>query len=182
MLEILQNLLTREGYTISPPPEGTKGCTFVASRGSERIAVLAKQQKAKVNISQIQQFQEYLEMKRAGETTFTSGWIISSSGFFNTGLTLAQTEEPANLRLGTLADDRLTWHYPAIASNGSLPPKEPEPARNRVRYFGVFTCKGASGKRRQPRILPARLPYRVTTSFWWTSIRTRTSANCSSRT
>lgn len=144
MENALADKLEADGYTITPCPANTTGYTFEAVRGRECVAVLVKEYKAKVNVAYVAKFQDYLSLDVAKR--FTSGWLISASGFFNPALTHAKTEEPPNLRLGTFSDGNLTWAYaPGLAvSQESTTPELPQKAN--LRYFGVFTSKGGVGK------------------------------------
>ena len=142
MLKELEAQLQADGYQIEPPSANTKGYTFAAIKGGDTVAVLVKEHKAKVNVSQIKQFQEYLSLEAS--KGFKEGWIISSSGYFAPALTHVKTEEPDNLRLGTCSAGQLTWEY----ATGTVEeqPAEPVQAKAKLRYFGVFTCKGGVGK------------------------------------
>jgi chromosome partitioning protein len=141
--DALANKLKAEGHQITPPPDSAKGYTFEARKGSECVAVLVKEHKAKANVSHIAQFEDYLESVVAKR--FTGGWMISASGFSNPALTHVKAEEPAKLRLGTFEGGNLSWDYPALPGEpGGRPPPPPPPVK--LRYFGVFTCKGGVGK------------------------------------
>jgi chromosome partitioning protein len=132
-----------DGYQITTPGEPTKGYTFGARRGTEYVAVQVREHKAKTNASQVEQFLEYLDLPGTKDK-FNEGWIISTSGFFNTVLTLVDRTNPSNLRLGTFSGGALNWIYPS--SGGSAVVVEPPQAKAKLRYFGVFTCKGGVGK------------------------------------
>lgn len=139
-VDAVASKLRAEGYEVTSP-EGQAGYTFEAARGGERLAVLVKDyKKAKVNVAHLQQFQEYLGLAGAGH--LTGGWIVSTSGFSPQVLTLVRAEEPADFRLGTFADGVLGWDY----GHGTPTPVPPAPPTAKVRYFGVFTCKGGVGK------------------------------------
>ncbi len=145
--EALATKLQADGYQITNPPDNTKGCTFEAKKGSECVAVLVREFKAKVNVAHIAQFQDYLGLDAAKR--FTNGWFVSTSGFSNPALTHVRTEEPANLRLGTFSGGNLSWDFAVGVKSPagiSPPPPPPPPPRAKLRYFGVFTCKGGVGK------------------------------------
>jgi chromosome partitioning protein len=150
MLNALADKLRADDYQIITPTPDTTGYTFEARRGKECVAVLVKEHKAKVNVAHIEKFQDYLSLDVA--TKFTAGWMISASGFSNPALTHVKTEEPGTLRLGTFSDGTLEWDYPSnlknpdssgAQRNGS---NSKSVAKPRLRYFGVFTCKGGVGK------------------------------------
>src|SRR5262245_27190310 len=142
MADALATKLQADGYQVTAAPDTTTGYTFEARRNNDLVAVLVKEHKAKVNVAQIQKFQDYLGLEVAKR--FTGGWMVSASGFFNTGLTHVKTEEPANLRLGTFSGGALNWAY-AVGESTVTPPEPPQ-AKAKLRYFGVFTCKGGVGK------------------------------------
>ncbi len=142
MADTLSDKLKADGYLITPPPENTRGDHLWVTKGSDCVAVLVKEHKAKVSVPTVQVFQEYLGLDAAKRYT-RGGWLISASGFFNTALTHVKTEEPANLRLGTFSSGILKWDYGGI---GSPSPPPPPPIKAKLRYFGIFTCKGGVGK------------------------------------
>jgi chromosome partitioning protein len=143
--EALMNKLRADGYQITPAPDSAKGYTFAAQKDGECVAVQVKEHKNKVNIASVQKFQEYLGLDVAKRVT--GGWLVSVGGFFNPALTHVRTEEPANLRLGTFIDGSLSWDYPEVPGrprgDGE---KKKDPPKPKLRYFGVFTCKGGVGK------------------------------------
>ena len=143
MVDTLANKLQSDGYQITTP-DSPKGYTLEAKRGSDSVAVLVKEHKAKANVAHIAQFQDYLGLDVAKR--FTEGWMISASGFSNPALTHVKTEEPRNLRLGTYSGECLNWDYPTIGSGTQESDKGKKPPPPKLRYFGVFTCKGGVGK------------------------------------
>ncbi len=139
--DALAGELQARGYQVTTP-DNPKGYTFEASKGGDCVAVLLKEHKAKANISHVRQFQDYLGLD--GSSRFKGGWIISASGFSPPALTHVTTEGPGNLSLGTFSDGELRWDYPA--DEVGPPPEPARPPQARLRYFGVFTCKGGVGK------------------------------------
>jgi chromosome partitioning protein len=151
MVDALKGKLQAEGYQITSAPDSTAGYTFEVLKGRVCVAVLAKEHKAKVNIAHVQKFQEYLSLDAARR--FSGGWLISASGFYNPALTHARAEEPKNLCLGTFSDGSLRWDYPAsdppptdVRRPDTIDDPVPPPSKPKLRYFGVFTCKGGVGK------------------------------------
>jgi len=147
MADELKAKLQADGYQISPPPDGTTGFTFQARKGSVSVAVLTKEFKTKVNIAHVQKFQEYLALDVAKQFT-GGGWLISTNGFYNPALTHVR-EEPGNLRLGTFSDESLSWDYPeepGTTQKGDWRKEAAQVQKPKLRYFGVFTCKGGVGK------------------------------------
>jgi chromosome partitioning protein len=136
------------GYEIVMPEANQKWYDIVLTKGREQIAVQVKNHKAKSNISQLQQFLSFLDLPAAA--SFTSGWFISASGFSKPALTNVETEKPDNLRLGISTETGILWSYnPDSASEeeaSQAPPHPPEDFDDKLRYFGIFTCKGGVGK------------------------------------
>ena len=152
MADTLSDKLKADGYLITPPPDNTRGCTFEATKGSDCVAVLVKEHKAKVSVPTVQVFQEYLGLDAAKRYT-RGGWLISASGFFNTALTHVKTEEPANLRLGTFSSGILNWDY-----GGSCDPASPAPStaadqRRNCGTSGYSHARGVWGRRQWQRHL-----------------------------
>lgn len=141
MADALADELKAGGYKVTAPSENTKGYTFEACKGADLVAVLVKEHRAPANLAHVAQFQEYLTLDAARR--FTGGWVVSASGFSNPAKTSVRAEEPRNLRLGTFSGGVLNWDYPVGITP---PPPEPPQAKARLRYFGVFTCKGGVGK------------------------------------
>lgn len=131
-----------EGYRITVP-EDARGYTFEAAKGGDLLAVKLTEYKAPSNVSHVRQFQEFLGLP--GSQRFTGGCLVSASGFSPAAMTHVNTEEPTNLRFGTISGGQLSWDYPDDPKGGPRPPK-PDPGKAKLRYFGVFTCKGGVGK------------------------------------
>jgi chromosome partitioning protein len=134
-------ILQGDGYQITTP-DNPKGYTFEAKKGGECVAVLVKEHRAKANVAHVQQFQDYLGLEASKR--FSGGWLVSASGFSPQALAHARTEEPSNLRLGTFSDGILSWKYGVGVQ--TPPPDGSLQAKAKLRYFGVFTCKGGVGK------------------------------------
>jgi chromosome partitioning protein len=141
----------RCGYEIIMPPTNTKGYDIELRKGRECIAVQVKNQKAKCSVAQIQKFQSFLEVPIASR--FTSGWFISASGYSKPALTHIETEKPENFRLGILPEDGIVnWLYPELEEipetfiNKIINLIEEKEIEEKIKYIGVFTCKGGVGK------------------------------------
>lgn len=120
---------------------------YHTSERRRKIAVQVKNHKAKSNISQLRQFLSFLELPAAD--SFTSGWFISASGFSKPALTNIEIEKPNNLRLGICTEDGIHWSYNPDTSLDEEPspaPPAPQEEEEKIRYFGIFTCKGGVGK------------------------------------
>ena len=138
------------GYEVVFPEKNIKGYDIKLIKGNEAIAVQVKNHKAKSNISQLSKFQEFLELPIGSE--FTSGWFISASGFSKPALTSITTEKPDNLQLGVSRPAGIQWAYSPnhgfmqSTSEEKYAAEEEEQRNSRLRYFGIFTCKGGVGK------------------------------------
>lgn len=135
------------GYKVIMPPTNTQGYDIELHKDDECIAVQVKNHKAKSNVAQIEKFQGFLELPLASK--FTSGWFISGSGYSKPAFTHVTTEQPTNLRLGTVLDNgRVLWEY-GFDEDTIMPPipEDQQPlSSNKIKYIGVFTCKGGVGK------------------------------------
>ncbi len=126
------------GFQVIMPPKNNRGYDIELLKDDNCIAVQVKNHKAKCNVAQIQKFRDYLSLPVASK--FTVGWFISSSGFGLPAMTLVEAEIPSNLRLGTyLNNGNIEWNYPNQEHNTDEQDRD-------VKYFGVFTCKGGTGK------------------------------------
>jgi chromosome partitioning protein len=136
------------GYKVIMPPANTQGYDIELHKDDECIAVQVKNHKAKCNVAQIEKFQGFLELPLAAK--FTSGWFISGSGYSKPAFTHVITEQPTNLRLGTVLDNgRVHWDYGLDEGTimPSIPPEKQIPlSSTKIKYIGVFTCKGGVGK------------------------------------
>ena len=141
-MNALATALQADGYRGTVPDE-PKGYTFEATKGGEQLAVKLTEYKAPSNVSVVRQFQEFLGLD--GSKLFTGGCFISASGFSPAAMTHVTTEEPKNLRFGTIVNGKLNWNYPEGLIKDPQPPKS-DPNKAKLRYFGVFTCKGGVGK------------------------------------
>ena len=140
----------RMGYQVTMPDKNKPGYDIELIKGGEKIAVQVKNHKAKSNISQLSKFQDFLELPIGA--SFTSGWFISASGFSKPALTTVSTENPPNLKLGISEASGIKWAYSPEGDieidyqEGRVTPSESEKKKAKIRYFGIFTCKGGVGK------------------------------------
>jgi chromosome partitioning protein len=81
--------------------------------------------------------------------------FVSASGFSKPAITHVETEQPHNLRLGTVKETGyIIWNYPLSEARPSLTGTtektdkeiEEETKNSKINYIGVFTCKGGVGK------------------------------------
>jgi chromosome partitioning protein len=134
------------GYEVTMPEANQRWYDIELKKGWERIAVQVKNHKAKSNVSQLCKFMDFLELPAS--SGFTSGWFVTASGFSKPALTHIETERPSNLKLGVSKEKGIAWYYDPMGTADGVPVEEPpkEPPATKIRYFGVFTCKGGVGK------------------------------------
>ncbi|KZR63160.1 AAA family ATPase [Prochlorococcus sp. MIT 1306] len=137
------------GYEVVMPPKNQPGYDIEIIKGKERIAVQVKCYKAKSPIAVLNRFMDFLELPIAA--SFTSGWLITQSGFGKPSMTLVETERPSNLMLGVSTGKTINWKYDPEGklSHNNESDEEPSHAKEEdggTKYFGVFTCKGGVGK------------------------------------
>jgi chromosome partitioning protein len=143
-------LLQNSGYKVVMPQQNQRGYDIELRRGKECIAVQVKNQRPKVNVAQIQRFQNFLELPLAER--FTSGCFLSASGFSNPALTHIEVEQPENLQLGTVRENgAIDWNYPNSGrsnegNNVGAGSQRDRNEHSKIKYIGVFTCKGGVGK------------------------------------
>lgn len=140
--ELISKMLTRYGFSVSLPPEGSRGHTLEIVRDGKRFAVLLKNHKAKCNVAQIEKFIDFLDAP--GSERFAGGWFVSTSGFSKPALTHIASLQSKKLSLWTQVDSKLQRTYPPLET--TLPEPQPSGGPVRQKYFGVFTCKGGVGK------------------------------------
>lgn len=134
----LQKVFMLKGYDVKRPVSMTqKGYDLELIKDDKRIAVQVKNQRSKINIARIQQFQSYLELPLADR--FTDGWFISASGYSNAAIAHINNEAPSNVQLLTYSNAKFVVNYPTTDTY-----TDPDPEK--IRYFGVFTSKGGVGK------------------------------------
>ncbi len=131
----IATLLKQHGYEVVMPPENTRGYDIELNKNGRRTAVQVKNHRAKCNIGQLRQFYDYLELPIAER--FQDGLFISSSDFSRPALTYFETRSPRKINL-------------ARYTNGEIiiidPPTEDSKESRTIKYIGIFTCKGGSGK------------------------------------
>lgn len=134
------------GYEVIMPEANQRWYDIELKKGWERIAVQVKNHKAKANVSQLCKFLDFLELPAA--SGFTSGWFIAASGFSKPALTHIETERPSNLKLGISTEKGISWHYDpmGLAEEIIVETHQPSSVDGKLRYFGIFTCKGGVGK------------------------------------
>lgn len=138
------------GYQVIMPSMNQPGYDIELLKDGQRIAVQVKNHKAKSNVSQLSKFQEFLELPIGSE--FHSGWFVSASGFSKPALTSVSTEQPQNLKLGISTPSGIKWAYSPDGyidvdhQESRIAPTESEKKKAKLRYFGIFTCKGGVGK------------------------------------
>ncbi len=131
------------GFEVIMPPANTKGYDIELRKGNECIAVQVKNHKMKCSVAQVLKFQNFLELPIASK--FTSGWFISASGFSKPAIAHVENELPKNFHLGSYSSGDIVWDYQGGITIPPLPPDTVNP-HEKLKYIGVFTCKGGVGK------------------------------------
>ena len=139
------------GYEVIMPPTNQPGYDIEIRKGRERIAVQVKCYRAKCPISALTRFLDFLDLPIA--SAFSGGWLVTQSGFGRPSLTHVGTERPSNLKLGTSSRKRIKWDYgnddqqiEEEEEETGVETESTEEQSEKVKYFGVFTCKGGVGK------------------------------------
>ena len=144
--KVIALLFQSQGYKVTMPPANTKGYDIELYKNGECIAVQVKNHKAKCNTSQIQKFQSFLEQPVASK--FTKGWFVSASGYSKPALTDIKASQPENFSLGIFIPDNnsVSWIYSDYQYVTVATPKSQLLEKEKIKYIGVFTCKGGVGK------------------------------------
>jgi chromosome partitioning protein len=140
--DLVSKMLTRYGFAVSLPPDGSRSHTLEIVRDGKRFAVLLKNHKAKCNVAQVEKFMDFLDVP--GSERFQAGWFVSTSGFSKPALTHVETMQSKKLCLWTHTDTEMQRTYPP--RDNVQPEAAVSPRLTRQKYFGVFTCKGGVGK------------------------------------
>lgn len=128
-------LLRREGFSAQLAAQTQKNYDLELYKPGERVAVQVRNHRAKVHLGQIEKFIDFLAHNDSQH--FTNGLFISTSGFTPSVYSYLREEKVPNLRLALLREGRLIWNAEEFDSVIE---------REKVTYFGVFTCKGGVGK------------------------------------
>ncbi len=128
-------LLRREGFSAQLAPQGQKNYDVELYKPGERVAVQIRNHRAKVHLGQIEKFLDFLSHDNSQH--LTNGFFISNSGFTPSVYSYLREEKVSNIKLAILREGRLIWN----AEEFDLAEE-----REKVTYFGVFTCKGGVGK------------------------------------
>jgi chromosome partitioning protein len=123
----------------------TKGFDLKMKQNSKNFAIQVKNHKAKIHAGFIQKFLDFLEFDKKKMKSFNGGIFVSSSGYYDTVVTLLQSSEIKNVILYTYSNGelKLFWKYGIKKDEKELikPKKE-----SKKYYVGVFTAKGGVGK------------------------------------
>lgn len=135
----IATLLKQRGYEIIIPPENTKGYDIELNKNGRRTAVQVKNHRAKCNVAQLQRFQYFLGLPIAER--FHDGLFVSASGFSKPALTYIATQVPNKINLAEYASDDIEFIGETLPAQIGV-----TQAKETIKYIGVFTCKGGSGK------------------------------------
>jgi chromosome partitioning protein len=142
--KVIASLFRQMGFDVIMPAANTQGYDIELKKGDKVSAVQVKKHKAKINIAQLEKFQNFLSTPLADRFNygvFNYGVFVSESGYAKSVLTHIYAEKPSNLILYQYENDRLIRLYPE-----PIEPPTPLPSTPPRKYFGVFTCKGGVGK------------------------------------
>jgi chromosome partitioning protein len=128
-------LLRREGWSAQISPNHDKNYNIELAKNAEKVAVQVSNNRAKVNLRQIEKFADFLNHPTSQH--FSQGICLSTNGFTPSVYSFLREEKNVNMRLGILKNERLIWN----PEQTELPNKKKKPT-----YIGVFTCKGGVGK------------------------------------
>lgn len=128
-------LLRREGFSAQLASQTQKNYDLELYKPGERVAVQVRNHRAKVHLGQIEKFIDFLTHDDSQH--FTGGIFISTSGFTPSVYSYLREDKTSNVRLAILREGRLIWNAEEFDSTIE---------REKVTYFGVFTCKGGVGK------------------------------------
>ena len=128
-------LLRRMGWQGQIAPKSQKNYDLEIFQKDESLAVRVTNQRAKVNLGQIEKFLDFLSA--ANPENHTQGLFISTGGFTKSVYTHLREEKYKHLRLAILRDDEIVWEPERVDVSAE---------KERTIYVGVFTCKGGVGK------------------------------------
>ncbi|MEZ5307245.1 MAG: ParA family protein [Pyrinomonadaceae bacterium] len=128
-------LLRRENWSVKSVSGAHKEYNLEMYKYGERIAVKVLNQRAKVNLAQVERFFEFLTDETG--TGFTGGMCISTSGYTRSVYSFLRDENVDNLKLAIQEQNKLIWNCEEFDNEREV---------NRPIYIGVFTCKGGVGK------------------------------------
>ncbi len=128
-------LLRREGWSAQISPKEQKNYHIELYKTNQKAAVQVRNQRAKVDLGQIEKFFRFLI--EPNEKNFTEGIFISTAGFTPSVYAFLREENITNLKLAILRGSKLVWDCEKTDKTEE---------RGEATYVGVFTCKGGVGK------------------------------------
>lgn len=128
-------LLRREGWSAQIAPKEQKNFHIELVKPNQKTAVLVRNQRAKVDLGQVEKFYQFLT--EPNEKNLTEGIFISTAGFTPSVYAFLREENITNLKPVILRDNELVWDCEKI---------DRIEERTETVYVGVFTCKGGVGK------------------------------------
>lgn len=128
------SLLRREGWSAQVVKKRHKDFEIELYNPGERVAVKVRNQRAKVQLAQVEKFAEFLNQQKI---KFTKGFFISTNGFTPSVYSFLREEKIRVLQPVIMRNDEL------IRDAENFDTKE---KKNKLIRIGVFTCKGGVGK------------------------------------
>lgn len=135
--KVVALLLERDGWQVKMPPANTRGYDIAAVKSNTPVAVQVKNYRVPVNVSQLENFFDFLDLPIAAQ--FAGGLFVSASGYSRQAMAYFEQTQSNRVRLGEIQNGRLK-----IIGDEFAPPSPP--ASQEPTYLGVFTCKGGVGK------------------------------------
>jgi chromosome partitioning protein len=127
-------LLRREGWSTQIVKNRQKDFEIELYKPGEKVAVKIRNQRAKVQLAQVEKFADLLNKQKL---KFTKGYFISTNGFTPSVYTFLREEKIGNLKPVIMQDDQF-FHDPEKI--------DVRDEKDKTIYIGVFTCKGGVGK------------------------------------
>ena len=127
-------LLRNEGWSAQVVKNKQKDFEIELYNPGERVAVKIRNQRAKVQLAQVEKFAEFLNKQ---QTKFTNGYFISTNGFTPSVYSFLREEKIEKLKPVILQDNKLIREAEKFDYSEE---------KNETTYIGVFTCKGGVGK------------------------------------
>ena len=140
-VDVIAGLFEQQGYYVTYPGKHESRFALELHRLGRRIAVQVKEYQTRCNVNQVEKVIDFLESKER-QQRYSEVWLITNQGYYDSVSTYVQASELTHFRLGTVAEGKLSWVYPAEPGGGEAASGEFEQRK----YIGVFTSKGGVGK------------------------------------
>jgi len=140
-VDVVAGIFEQQGYYVTYPGKHESRFALELHRLGRRIAVQVKEYQTRCNVNQVEKVIDFLESKER-QQRYSEVWLITNQGYYDSVSTYVQASELTHFRLGTVAEGKLSWVYPAEPGGGEAASGEFEQRK----YIGVFTSKGGVGK------------------------------------